>query len=156
MIFLERRRKKLQPDLLFKKIKSDMDLRISRRSESYIYTYFILQSCDIEVIHFECAVVFVEVNLCSFSIVCLYLYCHISDWESWDPINQFNPVTYLCLSQAWTIPPISTKWTTTSHLKPLNAKIKTTTYGVWNPNPAWDRHKYVTGLNWLMGSQLIA
>jgi len=77
-----------------------MDLRISRWSESYIYTYFILQSCDIEVIHFECAVVFVEVNLCSFSIVCLYLYCHISDWESWDPINQFNPVTYLCLSQA--------------------------------------------------------
>jgi hypothetical protein len=33
-----------------------------------------------------------------------------------------------------TIPPISTKWTTTSHLKPWNTK-KTITYDIGNPDP---------------------
>jgi hypothetical protein len=43
------------------------------------------------------------------------------------------------------IPPISTKQTIISHLKPLN-KEKTTTYCAGNPCPAVG-HKYVSGLN---------
>ena len=38
--------------------------------------------------------------------------------------------------QRWsTIPPISTKWTITSHLNSLNTKKKTMTFGIWNPGP---------------------
>ena len=37
---------------------------------------------------------------------CLYMHCrleiHVSRGEGWDPINRFNPVTLLCLSQART------------------------------------------------------
>jgi len=43
----------------------------------------------------------VEVN-CTFVIICLYLYCHwrssYQEEEGWEPINQFNPATFACLS----------------------------------------------------------
>ena len=52
----------------------------------------------------------------------------------------------------YTISPISTKRTTTSHFKPLNPKdhnIMVLEILIL----AWDRHKNVAELNWLMGSQ---
>ena len=62
----------------------------------------------------------------------------------------------LILIRFWsTIQLISIKWKITSHLDLLNTK-KTTTYDVRNPERqglAWDRHKNVAGLNWLMGSK---
>jgi hypothetical protein len=51
-----------------------------------------------------------------------------------------------------TIPQISTKQTTISHLKSLNTN-KTKIYSIGNPGLAWDRHKHLAGLNQLMRSQ---
>jgi len=58
--------------------------------------------------------------------------------------------------QWWsTIPPISTKQTVTSHLKPFNI-IKTTTYGIGNPSidlkqaQKCGRVKLVTGIPTLL------
>jgi len=54
--------------------------------------------------------------------------------------------------QWWTtIPSISTKQTTNSYINSLNIKMGME-YDVGNPNPGWDRHKNVTGLNRLMKS----
>ena len=45
---------------------------------------------------------------------------------------QFEDIMKWKFKQWWsTIPPISTKWTTTSHLKPLNTRT-ILTYGIWN------------------------
>jgi hypothetical protein len=47
----------------------------------------------------------VEANIYRFAIVCLYvsrLEIHLSGGESWDHINQFNPVTLVYLSQVRT------------------------------------------------------
>ena len=42
----------------------------------------------------------VETNLCgSFCLLCLWR-SNYQERESWDPMNQFNPVIFLCLSQA--------------------------------------------------------
>ena len=41
--------------------------------------------------------VLVEANLCRLFNICLYRYCVFG--EGWDPINWFNPTTFVCLSQ---------------------------------------------------------
>ena len=56
-----------------------------------------------------------------------------------------------------TIPPISTKWTTTSRLKTLNMKnsFKRPQHMALKMQVlAWDRYINMVGLTWLMGSPL--
>ena len=56
--------------------------------------------------------------------------------------------------QRWsTIPPITTKQTTTSHLEPLSIKIHHKHMALEIQVLALDRHKNVAGLNRLMGSE---
>jgi uncharacterized membrane protein len=96
-------------------LKKDIDLRyrcLWRRNRTWIWgldvdlslTYIPILFCNHVILRSFILSVqsFLWKWICAvFSLfVCLYLYCRISDWESWDPINQFNPVTYLCLSQA--------------------------------------------------------
>ena len=54
-----------------------------------------------------------------------------------------------------TVPPISTKWNTTSHLNSLNIKKrkKTTTYDRWNAVPSLRQAHKCGWLNQLMGYQ---
>ena len=43
----------------------------------------------------------VEINMYRFLIVCLYMYFRWrAHYQGWDPINWFNTVTFLCLSQS--------------------------------------------------------
>jgi len=51
------------------------------------------------------------------------------------------------LNQWSSVPPISTKRTITSHLNPLNTHKRPQHMALEIQVLAWDRHKYVVGLN---------